>query len=289
MTAPTCRLCGSSSPLWFERAGRAVHRCLRCRHIEVPAGLARNASGVSIYEAEDSIFTADGNEQYYLDDTNMRAARLKAAFVRRYLGGGSLLDVGASYGHFLSAISADFDARGFEVSPQAVKFSREELGVRNVVGSVYDWPSNLQTLVDAITSWDVIEHLEDPEGAIRIMRDHLKPGAWLFLSTPDAGSLAARLMGERWHYIDPVQHINLFSKANLIGTLARAGLTVRAVRSFGRHYRVSYVLNRLRYLHRQGAVGALAGAAVRLTGPVASWQIPVKLGDVVGLAAQAPD
>ena len=284
----SCRICGGPAGHWYTTASRPTFRCAACGHIEVPAGLARLADGRSIYEAEDAVFVKDGNADYYLDDTNAQAGRRKAAFVRRYCRAGTLIDVGASYGHFLAAIGKDFDAQGFEVSPDAVAYAVRQFGVRNLVGSVYEWPASMAEPVDVITSWDVIEHLEDPVGAIQIMRAHLKPGGLLFLSTPDAGSLVARLMGTRWHYLDPVQHINLFSRANLIRVLKDENFTIEGARSIGRDYRVSYVLNHLQYLYRGRWPAAIAGVVQRVAGPVAGRQIPIKLGDVMGVVARRP-
>jgi hypothetical protein len=118
------------------------------------------------------------------------------------------------------------------------------------------------------------------------MRERLKPGGRLFLSTPDAGALVARLMGRRWHYLDPVQHINVFSRANLAKMLEDEGFAIEATRTFGRYYRLRYILNRLRYLHKGGATGKVVDAALWATRPAASLQIPIKLGDVMGIAAR---
>lgn len=181
-----------------------------------------------------------------------------------------------------------FDASGFEVSPDAVRFSQQSFGVSNCVGSVYDWPSSAPAAADVISCWDVIEHVDDPAAALRAMAAHLKPGGWLFLSTPDAGSLVARALGRRWHYLDPLQHINLFSRANLSRLIAAAGLEVRHCRSFGRQYRVSYVLDRLAYLHRRGAVARVLPALTRLCAPARNLRVPIRLGDVMGVAARKP-
>lgn len=281
-----CRLCGAETRFWFSAARRDIYRCERCAHIEVPAGLARLPDGRSIYEREDAVFTADGNAEYYLDDTNLLAAQAKLRYVRRFCHAGTLIDVGASYGHFLSVAAATFDARGFEMSPEAVAFSRNTLQVDNSVGSIYQWPVPLETAVDVVTCWDVIEHLEDPGGALAVMADHVKPGGWLFLSTPDAGSVVARAMGSRWHYLDPVQHINVFSRGNLAALIEAHGFRVRDGRSFGRQYRVSYILNRLAYLHPHQGFRGVVGAITRATRPFHRLRVPITLGDVMGIAAQ---
>ena len=65
--------------------------------------------------------------------------------------------------------------------------------------------------------------------------------------------MAARLLGSRWHYLDPIQHLNLFSRANLVRLLSQHGFRLLGYRYFGRSYRVNYIANRLRYLAFGGA------------------------------------
>jgi hypothetical protein len=102
------------------------------------------------------------------------------------------------------------------------------------------------------------------------------------------GSLAARALGRRWHYLDPVQHIVLFPRASLARALEGAGLEPVAWRSFGHHYRLRYVFDRLRYLHR-GPVGWGASIGRALAAPVLDRSVYVRLGDVLGVAARRRD
>jgi SAM-dependent methyltransferase len=143
--------------------------------------------------------------------------------------------------------------------------------------------------VDAVTCWDVIEHVPDPRSALERLRGRLKPGGRLFLSTPDAGSLLARLLGRRWHYLDPLQHINVFSRKNLEDTLARCGFRVLRVGSLGHRYRLRYVFDRLRYLHSRGLLGMLVGAGRLLATPFLDGSVYLNPGDVVILTAVRED
>jgi SAM-dependent methyltransferase len=279
--AAQCVVCGGRIDPWCRKLERDVFRCSMCGHIMVPAGLVRDASGTSIYEQDDTIFSADGNADYYFDETNADAAREKLAFVTRYAKPhGRLLDVGASFGHFLAEARTGFEASGVEVSPSAVAWARKTFDVDIEVGSIYELGRGRY---DAITCWDVIEHLEDPAGAIDQLRAHLNDGGRLFLSTPDAASFAARLLGSRWYYLDPVQHLNLFSRTNLLRMLSERRFRLVGYRYFGRSYRVNYIANRLRYL----AFGGSNGHATPMRVPFGQLTIPIKLWDVMGLALEA--
>jgi 2-polyprenyl-3-methyl-5-hydroxy-6-metoxy-1,4-benzoquinol methylase len=286
---PACPVCGTESRPWFVKAGRALARCEACRTVFVPEGLARTAGGTTIYEGDTPVFLADGNDAYYLDDeSNLASARAKVEWVGRFVGGGRLLDVGSGFGHFLATASTRFDAMGLELGPVAVERARARFGVSCVVGSVYAMPEATRGPFDAVTAWDFVEHVPDPAAALLVMAKALVPGGHVFLSTPDVGSAAARALGRRWHYLDPVQHLVLFGRASLGRALDRAGLEPVAWCSFGHHYRLRYVFDRLRYLH-PGAIGWGAALGRALARPVLDRPIYVRLGDVLGVAARRRD
>jgi 2-polyprenyl-3-methyl-5-hydroxy-6-metoxy-1,4-benzoquinol methylase len=290
MTFLRCVVCGAELEPWFERLGREVFRCPACRHIQVPAGIARLANGMSIYEPEHAdVFELHGNREYYLDEGTYGAAATKAEFVRQFVSSGTLLDVGASFGHFLASARPTFTAWGVDLNPTAVEWSRSTFQVQNVVGSVYAIPPALPAPFDVVAAWDVIEHLDEPRRALTMCRSYLKPGGWLFLSTPDSGSVVSRLMGSRWPFQDPVQHVNLFSRANLTRSLEECGFQVVAHTYFGRRYRLNYVLNRLEYLLQDHPARRVIGGMKRLPERLLQSSIPVKLWDVMGLAARVRD
>jgi SAM-dependent methyltransferase len=286
-TAP-CVLCGGPLGKWFTKQGREIYRCRACRLVTVPAGTMLTEDGVSIYEDEDNIFLQDGNDNYYFDETNLWSCRLKVKLLRKYLPAGArVVDAGANFGHFLRVAQEVYDASGFDLSPQAVRWSREHFGVRNRTASLYDPPADLGP-ADAVTCWDVIEHVPDPLAALDRLRQLLRPGGLLFLSTPDAGSAAARALGRFWHYLDPVQHINLFTFSNLTMALQKTGLAVISRCSFGRYYQLEYVFDRLTHLHKHRLWRKVNRLGKRLLRPVLRKAVYIKLGDVLGLVARRP-
>src|SRR5262249_131571 len=146
-----------SSRFWLTKGDRSVHRCDACGLIWVPAGLVRTESGESIYEGDNPIFLQDGNDRYYLDETNLLSCRRKLERMRHLVPrGASLLDAGANFGHFLSAAQVEYRAVGVELSAAAVAWSREHFGVDNHVASIYELPDALSGPFGAVTFWDVI-------------------------------------------------------------------------------------------------------------------------------------
>ncbi len=262
-------------------------RCPHCGLIFVPAGLARTQDGVSVYEASRPVFLSDGNEGYYLDDdANLHAARCKLEWMAPFVEPGSrILDIGSGFGHFLFLAGGRYRATGLELAPSAAAAATGRFGVSCAIGSIHSIPDVLQLPYDAATGWDLIEHLDDPVGALQALRGLIRPGGTLLLSTPDAGSFVARAMGRHWHYLDPVQHVVLFTRKNLAQLLDTHGFEALAWRSFGRRYRLRYVLDRLHYLNR-GVLRHGIGAVRLLVRPLLERSIYLHLGDVLSVAAR---
>jgi 2-polyprenyl-3-methyl-5-hydroxy-6-metoxy-1,4-benzoquinol methylase len=284
-----CPLCDGRLRPWVHAQGREICVCASCSHVTVPAGLARDESGYSIYESPTSVFDSDGNADYYRDETAVDAAREKLALVRaQTMEGAALLDVGSGFGQFLWCAQGAFDAHGVELNRSAVEWSRREFQVQNHIGSLYALPDAIRAReFDVVTAWDVIEHLEHPREAVRRLRACVRPGGRLLLSTPDAGAPVARVLGRHWHYLDPVQHLNLFSRRNLGRLLEQEGLTVTAAGHLGRGYRVRYITSRMRYFAQSSGAAAFAARLLnRLPETVQRMRVRVKLWDVMYLAAR---
>jgi 2-polyprenyl-3-methyl-5-hydroxy-6-metoxy-1,4-benzoquinol methylase len=206
--------------------------------------------------------------------------------LERYTGpaaGRRLLDVGAYIGVFVEvARDAGWESWGVEPSAWGVKVAQER-GLNMVRGALEEADLPAESF-DALTMWDVIEHLPDPLEGLREACRILKPGGWIAVHTMDIDSLLARLMGARWPWLMEM-HIHYFSRRTLAAMLARAGFEVASVKPEGRYLNVGYLTTRLRAYSPliAGAVGAVA----RLTG-LDRMPVPVNFGDLVTAYAQKP-
>lgn len=238
----------------------------------------------------ETVFTLPGNDQYYEDDkTNLAAARARRRWVERTVPSGRLLDIGCGCGHFLAVLDASrWSAQGIDLSPHAVHRARQRFNVCCEARPFAELPDSWRGCFDAVTMWDVIEHVPDPFAALTSAASMLRPGGSLFLSTPDISAIAARVLGKRWHYIDPMQHICLFSRDSLIQLCARTGLQAARSRSFGRSYTLGYFLYRVGYCFPIPGLRAAAAASARVLRPMRDVCIPIMLGDIVGLEAVKP-
>ena len=106
--------------------------------------------------------------------------------------GGRLLDVGAARGSFVALARArNWDAEGVELSRDAGRVAREEHGMPVRTGTLDHLP--IDEPFDAITIWDVLEHVTDVQGTLQAARRLLQPDGVLLVTTDNFDSLIADL------------------------------------------------------------------------------------------------
>ena len=76
---------------------------------------------------------------------------------------------------------------------------------------------------DAITMWDVIEHLPNPHQVLEEAHSILRDGGYVALSTVNSSSLGAELAGRSWRHLVPPLHLNYFTRASLFRLLRLTG------------------------------------------------------------------
>ncbi len=98
---------------------------------------------------------------------------------------------------------------------------------RVVVGRLEHSPFREQSF-DALTYFDVIEHVAEPEKFLASGRQLLTPGGTLVITTPDAGCFKARVKRRFWRYFDFDRYLHLyhFNARTLDLALSNAGFEV---------------------------------------------------------------
>jgi SAM-dependent methyltransferase len=136
--------------------------------------------------------------------------------------------VGCAYGFFLQEAKPWFDVAGIEIAADAAAHCRAA-GLAVHAGIADE--AMLQRLgsFDVIVMLDVVEHLPDPHGTLRLLGAHLRPGGIIVVTTGDFGSLVARLAGRHWRLMTPPQHLWFFTRASLARMAGSVGLACEHV------------------------------------------------------------
>jgi SAM-dependent methyltransferase len=144
-----------------------------------------------------------------------------------------LLDVGCSSGSFL-VVARDYGFRvaGVEPAPAAAKTAREMQFV------IYEGTLESLNLVkesyDAITMFEVIEHLKDPVIVLKECNRILRPGGIVVICTGNTESWTVRYMAEDWEYFDMEKlwgHISFFNPISVRMLAERTGFEISDLRT----------------------------------------------------------
>jgi len=160
-----------------------------------------------------------------------RAARLpiferRLNLIRQYVTGGRLLDIGGANGIFVDAIAradAAFEVFIVDLNRDAVaKLHQKYPAVQAIEGDALKHTGSY----DVITLWDTIEHLPDVNRVAAHLFSLLRPGGFLFLSTPNVHSFEHSIGQYRHPQVLPLSHVNYFAPSTLGHLLERHNFKV---------------------------------------------------------------
>ncbi len=216
---------------------------------------------------------------------------LRARQVEQALGGrvGRVLDMGCGPGWLLKAFERrGWETKGTELSVEAAAFAREALGLDVESRELRDLAFPGRSF-DAVILWHVLEHLPEPEAALREVARILKPGGVLFLGVPNWGSSESQSSGPAWFQLDVPRHLNHFTASRLEDLLEANGLDIRKRRFLAPEFDffsfVQTTLNRLGLPHnllytmlRRGDGGAVGKSPTRWLQTAATLTLTPILG-----------
>jgi SAM-dependent methyltransferase len=141
------------------------------------------------------------------------------------LAGKCVLDYGCGIGGMARALLSAGAVRvdGIESDAHARASVGRELGIAVAADLVELQQRQPSARYDLITMVDVIEHVRSPVDTLEQLSAVLAPGGAVFMETPDAESLKARLLRAAWdNYRNPT-HLYYFSLRSMNRVLEAAG------------------------------------------------------------------
>ncbi len=290
-----CAICGAENRAPFlDKDGYAYTRCTGCggvcldplpgaeesRALYAESYFQRGAAGgYTDYAGDEAVHRRNAVERCRLLASSMPAGSAPPGGP----GGRSLIDVGCALGFFLDeARRRGWRVAGIEASSWAAAEARRRTGLE-----IYPSLEKLREAEveprDAVTFFQVLEHLPDPAVALDEAAACLRPGGRVVIETWDRESLVARLSGSHWQQVSPPSVVHLFARSDLGALLDRAGLELTSIRRTAKRVSAGFVAGLL--VGKYPLAGGWLRRAVAACG-LDRLAVPYRLGDLITVVGE---
>lgn len=162
----------------------------------------------------------------------------RARILKKALGNtGSVLDIGCGSGYFLEELGrmGDYDLFGVEMPGRAADRAKTLASVTLKEGELEagDFPAES---FDAITLFQVFEHLHSPQETLAACSRLLKPGGLLMMSFPNIDSWQASRYKGDWYHLDPPRNLFFFRPSRFRQIMQERGFSILHERHFSPAY-----------------------------------------------------
>lgn len=149
-----------------------------------------------------------------------------------YKNTGNILDVGCGNGHFLyEAKSKGWNVYGTEYTDTAVEICRKK-GINMKKGKLN--PDSFNSLkFDVITSFEVMEHINNPMEEVYNFNQLLREGGIVYVTTPNFNSLSRLLLKEQWSIIEYPEHLCYYTAQTLNRLFSASGFRKKNILTTG--------------------------------------------------------
>jgi len=163
------------------------------------------------------------------NDHRRRIKKLKSLSTSR-----KVLDVGCTTGLFLDeAALAGYETFGIELSEKNVKIA-EKKGHDVFLGDLENYIKNsLNEKFSVITCFDVVEHIENPYGFMKLLSKCLTSDGIIVLSTPNYSGVVSKVLGKRDVFLTPPEHLNFFTLKGFLTLADKVDLYPEHTCTFG--------------------------------------------------------
>lgn len=170
---------------------------------------------------------AQPKRNWLLQKAIQHGTNKRCRFVTRHKPNGRLLDIGCAMGGFLLGMRelGGWNVAGVEVNHAVAEAARQRHGLDVFAGTLEEaaYPA---ASFDAVTLWDVLEHLHDPGPTLTEIHRVLRDEGIVVIRVPNLASWDAALFGTAWAGLDAPRHLYIFTPESLTALLEKAGFQV---------------------------------------------------------------
>lgn len=198
----------------------------RCRDKEIPVYKCVNTGALALQQTHKTEYEKiDGLKYWSTNERDEALKKCKRDDTRRrdyikQINPNTWLDVGSGAGGIFEGIDSNIKAESVEPMPHCQRLMPVK---------TYSSCNDIENIkkYDLITSFHVVEHLEDPLGVLQNMKSHLAAGGKCIIEVPHANDFLLRFMElESFkEFTFWSQHLILHTEATLRWLLEKSGFT----------------------------------------------------------------
>ena len=168
----------------------------------------------------------------YLSPLTIKRYNVLLDYFEKYRKNNKLLDVGCGVGYFLyEAQKRGWEVYGTEYTNDAIKICQEKN--INVSKGVLE-PKNYELeKFDVITSFEVIEHINNPIDELTNFYKILRKGGLVYVTTPNFNSLLRYRLKSDYNVICFPEHLSYYTPNTLNKVFTRVGFKTKKIQSTG--------------------------------------------------------
>ena len=153
----------------------------------------------------------------------------------KYRANNNIIDVGAGNGHFIKAAKdRGWNVFGTEFDERAVKIC-EDKGIIMHSGKL-DVNNYKPGFFDVITSFEVIEHINNPQEEIASFNKILRVGGVTYITTPNVNSISRYFLKGKWTVFNYPEHLSYYSPGTLNRVFTQSGFKNVSLNTTGINY-----------------------------------------------------
>ena len=223
-----CPVCKSSKELEiFHKEGGRYVKCQNCNMVYINP-VFKDSAIKSYYEenhTEQADVVESDTDDFYVSLYNGGLDNISKFAVNV----SKLLDIGCSSGTFLD-LSKNRNIATFGVELNQAEYEYAKSKGHDVYNDLLE-NIHFNEQFDAITMWDVFEHIKDGEFYLNLMKSLLTDNGVVFLQIPSSDSLAAKILREHCNMYDGLEHVNLYGVETIKKLAQKCDLDVLSIKT----------------------------------------------------------